>query len=142
MFDGCDETIPSLEKKSNRSGPSAAVRAVASLAAGGVPLVGGPVPGWAAGLGEPLPAAAQVIEVVAAQVHGNPGVPVGPVCLEHLVELPARPSSRLPHHTFPFIRDLVTSMTLCAHNMVSWSSSFAKPPICQQTQITTHQIPN
>ncbi|MEV2275212.1 glycosyltransferase [Nocardiopsis sp. NPDC049922] len=32
----------------------AAVRAVASLAAGGVPVVGGPVPPWAAGLGEPL----------------------------------------------------------------------------------------
>nr|WP_221443298.1 glycosyltransferase [Nocardiopsis algeriensis] len=33
---------------------TAMVRAVASLAAGGVPLVGGPVPVWAAGLGEEL----------------------------------------------------------------------------------------
>ncbi|MCY9782608.1 glycosyltransferase [Nocardiopsis sp. EMB25] len=32
----------------------AAVRAVASLAAGGVPLLSGPVPAWAVGLGEPL----------------------------------------------------------------------------------------
>ena len=39
---------------SGHTGPSAAVRAVASLAAGGVPLVGGPVPTWAAGLGRPL----------------------------------------------------------------------------------------
>ncbi|MEV2275214.1 glycosyltransferase family 2 protein [Nocardiopsis sp. NPDC049922] len=39
---------------SGHTGPSAAVRAVASLAAGGVPLVGGPVPTWAAGLGDPL----------------------------------------------------------------------------------------
>ncbi|MFW6639056.1 glycosyltransferase [Nocardiopsis algeriensis] len=36
-----------------RGGPTM-VRAVASLAAGGVPLVGGPVPVWAAGLGEEL----------------------------------------------------------------------------------------
>ncbi|GHC97277.1 hypothetical protein GCM10007079_50660 [Nocardiopsis terrae] len=36
------------------SGPRAAVRAVASLAAGGVPLVSDPVPAWAAGLGRPL----------------------------------------------------------------------------------------
>ncbi|MFI6574973.1 glycosyltransferase [Nocardiopsis sp. NPDC050513] len=39
---------------SGHTGPSAAVRAVASLAAGGVPLVSGPVPTWAAGLGDPL----------------------------------------------------------------------------------------
>ena len=39
---------------SGHAGPSAAVRAVASLAAGGVPLVAGPVPSWAAGLGAPL----------------------------------------------------------------------------------------
>ncbi|MEU2940464.1 glycosyl transferase family 2 [Nocardiopsis alba] len=36
------------------TGPTAAVRAVASLAAGGVPLVAEPVPGWAAGLGTTL----------------------------------------------------------------------------------------
>ncbi|SIO91223.1 glycosyltransferase family 2 protein [Nocardiopsis sp. JB363] len=36
------------------SGPLAAVRAVASLAAGGVPLIGRPVPPWAADLGDPL----------------------------------------------------------------------------------------
>ncbi|MEU3016667.1 glycosyl transferase family 2 [Nocardiopsis sp. NPDC007018] len=41
---------------SGHSGPHAAVRAVASLAAGGVPLVSGPVPAWAAGLGAPLTA--------------------------------------------------------------------------------------
>ncbi|MBB6120505.1 glycosyltransferase [Nocardiopsis algeriensis] len=39
---------------SGHTGPSAAVRAVASLAAGGVPLIGGTVPAWAAGLGRPL----------------------------------------------------------------------------------------
>ena len=39
---------------SGHTGPTAAVRAVASLAAGGVPLIGDPVPAWAAGLGEPL----------------------------------------------------------------------------------------
>ncbi|HJE61820.1 MAG TPA: glycosyltransferase family 2 protein [Nocardiopsis listeri] len=39
---------------SGHAGPSAAVRAVASLAAGGVPLVAGPVPSWAVGLGAPL----------------------------------------------------------------------------------------
>ncbi|WP_116247877.1 glycosyltransferase family 2 protein [Nocardiopsis sp. FIRDI 009] len=39
---------------SGHTGPTAAVRAVASLAAGGVPLVSGPVPAWAAGLGRPL----------------------------------------------------------------------------------------
>ena len=39
---------------SGHAGPAAAVRAVASLAAGGVPLVSGPVPAWAAGLGQPL----------------------------------------------------------------------------------------
>ncbi|MDT0327506.1 glycosyltransferase [Nocardiopsis lambiniae] len=39
---------------SGHGGPTAAVRAVASLAAGGVPLVGGSVPAWAAGLGAPL----------------------------------------------------------------------------------------
>ncbi len=39
---------------SGHSGPHAAVRAVASLAAGGVPVVSGPVPAWAAGLGAPL----------------------------------------------------------------------------------------
>ncbi|WP_433698033.1 glycosyltransferase [Nocardiopsis sp. CA-288880] len=39
---------------SGHTGPAAAVRAVASLAAGGVPLVSGPVPAWAAGLGQPL----------------------------------------------------------------------------------------
>ncbi|GAA0981528.1 hypothetical protein GCM10009551_024810 [Nocardiopsis tropica] len=39
---------------SGHTGPSAAVRAVASLAAGGVPLLSGPVPAWAAGLGRPL----------------------------------------------------------------------------------------
>ncbi|MBE3002438.1 glycosyltransferase family 2 protein [Nocardiopsis sp. HNM0947] len=36
---------------SGHTGPTAAVRAVASLAAGGVPLLSGPVPAWAAGLG-------------------------------------------------------------------------------------------
>ncbi|WP_017598775.1 glycosyltransferase [Nocardiopsis lucentensis] len=36
---------------SGHSGPTAAVRAVASLAAGGVPLVSGPPPSWAGGLG-------------------------------------------------------------------------------------------
>lgn len=36
------------------SGPLAAVRAVASLAAGGVPLIGRPVPPWAADLADPL----------------------------------------------------------------------------------------
>ncbi|WP_026129126.1 glycosyl transferase family 2 [Nocardiopsis prasina] len=41
---------------SGHRGPHAAVRAVASLAAGGVPLVSGPVPTWAAGLGAPLTA--------------------------------------------------------------------------------------
>jgi hypothetical protein len=35
-------------------GPVSAVRAVASLAAGGVPLLSGPVPAWAAGLGDTL----------------------------------------------------------------------------------------
>ncbi|RKS10212.1 glycosyl transferase family 2 [Nocardiopsis sp. Huas11] len=35
-------------------GPVSTVRAVASLAAGGVPLLSGPVPGWAAGLGDTL----------------------------------------------------------------------------------------
>ncbi|MFD6097651.1 glycosyltransferase [Nocardiopsis flavescens] len=39
---------------SGHTGPTAAVRAVASLAAGGVPLVGGPLPAWATGLGAPL----------------------------------------------------------------------------------------
>ncbi|KOX24157.1 glycosyltransferase family 2 protein [Nocardiopsis sp. NRRL B-16309] len=39
---------------SGHTGPSAAVRAVASLAAGGVPLLSGPVPGWAGGLGGAL----------------------------------------------------------------------------------------
>jgi hypothetical protein len=39
---------------SGHTGPSAAVRAVASLAAGGVPLLSGPVPSWAAGLGPAL----------------------------------------------------------------------------------------
>lgn len=39
---------------SGHAGPSAAVRAVASLAAGGVPLLSGPVPSWAAGLGSSL----------------------------------------------------------------------------------------
>ncbi|WP_160051612.1 glycosyl transferase family 2 [Nocardiopsis sp. FR26] len=39
---------------SGHTGPASAVRAVASLAAGGVPLVSGPVPAWASGLGEPL----------------------------------------------------------------------------------------
>jgi len=39
---------------SGHTGPSAAVRAVASLAAGGVPLLSGPVPAWADGLGRPL----------------------------------------------------------------------------------------
>ncbi|MFD6949425.1 glycosyl transferase family 2 [Nocardiopsis sp. TSRI0078] len=39
---------------SGHTGPSAAVRAVASLAAGGVPLLSGEVPAWAAGLGAPL----------------------------------------------------------------------------------------
>ncbi|WP_028648772.1 glycosyltransferase [Nocardiopsis sp. CNT312] len=39
---------------SGHTGPASAVRAVASLAAGGVPLVSGPVPGWAAALGRPL----------------------------------------------------------------------------------------
>ncbi|WP_017589404.1 glycosyltransferase [Nocardiopsis ganjiahuensis] len=39
---------------SGHSGPHAAVRAVASLAAGGVPVISGPVPAWAAGLGAPL----------------------------------------------------------------------------------------
>lgn len=39
---------------SGHTGPSAAVRAVASLAAGGVPLLSGPVPSWAAGLGTAL----------------------------------------------------------------------------------------
>ncbi|WP_304453957.1 glycosyltransferase family 2 protein [Nocardiopsis sp. YSL2] len=35
-------------------GPAGVVRAVASLAAGGVPLLSGPVPGWADGLGDTL----------------------------------------------------------------------------------------
>ncbi|KOX24155.1 glycosyltransferase family 2 protein [Nocardiopsis sp. NRRL B-16309] len=35
-------------------GPVSTVRAVASLAAGGVPLLSGPVPGWAVGLGDTL----------------------------------------------------------------------------------------
>ncbi|GAB2490777.1 glycosyltransferase family 2 protein [Nocardiopsis aegyptia] len=39
---------------SGHTGPSAAVRAVASLAAGGVPLLSGPVPAWAGGLGQAL----------------------------------------------------------------------------------------
>ncbi|WP_033304296.1 glycosyltransferase [Nocardiopsis alkaliphila] len=39
---------------SGHTGPSAAVRAVASLAAGGVPLIADPVPAWAFGLGAPL----------------------------------------------------------------------------------------
>jgi hypothetical protein len=39
---------------SGHTGPSAAVRTVASLAAGGVPLLSGPVPAWAAGLGTAL----------------------------------------------------------------------------------------
>ncbi|WP_159940171.1 MULTISPECIES: glycosyltransferase [unclassified Nocardiopsis] len=39
---------------SGHSGPAAAVRAVASLAAAGVPLVSGPVPAWTAALGRPL----------------------------------------------------------------------------------------
>ncbi|WP_047868872.1 glycosyltransferase family 2 protein [Nocardiopsis sp. RV163] len=39
---------------SGHTGPSAAVRAVASLAAGGVPLLSGEVPAWASGLGGPL----------------------------------------------------------------------------------------
>jgi hypothetical protein len=39
---------------SGHTGPSAAVRAVASLAAGGVPLLSGEVPAWASGLGTPL----------------------------------------------------------------------------------------
>ena len=39
---------------SGHGGPTAAVRSVAHLAAGGVPLVSGPVPSWAAGLGQPL----------------------------------------------------------------------------------------
>lgn len=41
---------------SGHTGPTAAVRAVASLAAGGIPLLSGPVPTWAAGLGSPLTA--------------------------------------------------------------------------------------
>src|SRR5699024_84853 len=41
---------------SGHTGPTAAVRAVASLAAGGVPLLSGPVPTWAAGLGSRLTA--------------------------------------------------------------------------------------
>ncbi|MFE3457599.1 glycosyl transferase family 2 [Nocardiopsis aegyptia] len=39
---------------SGHAGPTSAVRAVASLAAGGVPLVSGPVPTWARGLGQDL----------------------------------------------------------------------------------------
>ena len=39
---------------SGHSGPLTAVRTVASLAASGVPLVSGPVPGWAANLGPDL----------------------------------------------------------------------------------------
>ncbi|NYH54081.1 hypothetical protein HNR06_003670 [Nocardiopsis arvandica] len=39
---------------SGHSGPAAAVRAVASLAAAGVPTVSGPVPAWASALGHPL----------------------------------------------------------------------------------------
>ena len=39
---------------SGHTGPSAAVRAVTSLAAGGVPLVGGPVPAWACAVGTDL----------------------------------------------------------------------------------------
>ncbi len=39
---------------SGHTGPSAAVRAVASLAAGGVPLLSGEAPAWASGLGGPL----------------------------------------------------------------------------------------
>ncbi|WP_249187233.1 glycosyltransferase family 2 protein [Nocardiopsis sp. MG754419] len=44
------------------SGPLAAVRAVAALAAAGVPLVGGPVPVWAADLGERLVALLTAVE--------------------------------------------------------------------------------
>ncbi|MBR8740680.1 glycosyltransferase family 2 protein [Nocardiopsis sp. MG754419] len=39
---------------SGHTGPAAAVRAVASLAAGGVPLTADPVPAWASGLGAAL----------------------------------------------------------------------------------------
>ncbi|WP_017569884.1 glycosyltransferase family protein [Nocardiopsis halotolerans] len=39
---------------SGHTGPSAAVRAIASLAAGGVPLLSGQVPAWASSLGTPL----------------------------------------------------------------------------------------
>ena len=39
---------------SGHTGPSATVRAVASLAVGGVPLIADPVPAWASGLGTPL----------------------------------------------------------------------------------------
>ena len=39
---------------SGHAGPPGAVRAVASLAAGGVPLTADPVPVWASGLGKPL----------------------------------------------------------------------------------------
>ena len=39
---------------SGHTGPAAAVRAVASLAAGGVPLISGPIPAWAGALGTDL----------------------------------------------------------------------------------------
>ncbi|MGW5875582.1 glycosyltransferase [Nocardiopsis terrae] len=52
---------------SGHSGPAAAVRAVASLAAGGVPLVSGSVPAWASGLGTEL--ASLLVSVSAADLR-------------------------------------------------------------------------
>ncbi|WP_306368555.1 glycosyltransferase family 2 protein [Nocardiopsis sp. CC223A] len=54
---------------SGHTGPTAAVRAVASLAAGGVPLVSGPPPAWAAGLGDPL---AELITAADAEELADP----------------------------------------------------------------------